>query len=818
MDNRQREKKLKDIKDLRDRANALARVDFEFFLTSADAKYQLEWFHKAIAKKCQELIDGKIKNLMVFMPPQHGKAIEVSTPVLTANRGWTTHGDLLAGDIVFNQNGEQVKVQAVTPHYEWECRELTFQQGESIIASYNHEWGCYIPNSDHKAIFYPNIETDAIWDAKRDRSPYISTAKPLQYPHKDLLIDPYVLGLWLGDGCGDNKQICKSNGDCKFFLSIRKGEVKRIRDNVSYIIFDGLNKKLLRQLDLCGNKHIPIEYLTASAEQRLDLLCGLMDTDGHCDTRGNCEITQVNKGLALQIWQLVTSLGYKPNFIEGDATIDGRFISKKYRICFCPNREDNVFKLPRKLDRLRNKTPQDRCDKYKHFIKDIKPAGKRMVNCIQVEGGYYLVGKELRCTHNSQIISRLFPAFALGRNPDLKIIGSSYSADLAVQFARSVQRTIESLMYRELFPKTTLSGMGEIVKGYQRNNDFFEIVNRKGFYKAVGVGGSLTGTPVDIAIIDDPVKDATEANSTTYRQRVWDWYNTVLSTRLHNESKQLFIMTRWHEDDLAGRILKDEREEWEVLTIPAICEVENDGDLNSGRHIGEALWPERHSLDKLLKQQARAPREFAALYQQHPTIEGGNIVKRDWFQHISEAEFNAKRYNEPMHFYLDTAYRKRKKGQDNDPSGILAACRIDNLIYLFNAQRMWKDMPDLLRFLPEYMQTHGGNKESILHVEPKASGISVVQMLQETTTLNVKEIDPPTDDKETRLRVVSPRIECGRVVLVDGAWTEDFLDEVCGFPSMPHDEFVDILGYAINDLYDEDDGIDYDIIGNINLF
>ena len=370
----------------------------------------------------------------------------------------------------------------------------------------------------------------------------------------------------------------------------------------------------------------------------------------------------------------------------------------------------------------------------------------------------------------SEIISRNFPAFAFGQNPDLKIVGSSYSADLAEQFSRA----------------------------------------HRGFYKAVGVGGALTGTPVDIAIIDDPVKDANEANSVTYRQRVWDWYNTVLTTRLHNHSRQLFIMTRWHEDDLAGRILKAEPNEWVVLSIPAICEQEHDGG-KSDRHIGDALWPSHHSIEKLLKQKARAPREFSALYQQHPTIEGGNIVKRHWFKKISLAEFRSLRFNEPMHFYLDTAYNKKKQGQDNDPSGILAACRIRNYIYIYNAMKVWKEMPDLLRFLPDYMSANEASDESKLHVEPKANGESVIQMLKEISTLNVKETETPKDSKEVRLRAVSPRIECGRVFLVDGDWNEEFLDEVCGFPTQPHDEFVDILGYAINDLYmDEDNEIDYD--------
>lgn len=419
----------------------------------------------------------------------------------------------------------------------------------------------------------------------------------------------------------------------------------------------------------------------------------------------------------------------------------------------------------------------------------------------------------------SEIVSRNFPAWALGVNPDLKIAGCSYSSDLAEQFSRSIQRTIDSREYQSIFPDTFLSGSKlkeSDLKGYLRHEDIFETVGRSGFYKAVGVGGSLTGTPVDIAIIDDPVKDAAEAYSITYRQKVWDWYNTVLTTRLHNASHQLFIMTRWHEDDLAGRILKAEPEDWVVLSIPAICERENDNGLST-RHVGEALWEEKHSLLKLTKQKNRAPREFNALYQQHPSVEGGNIVKRDWFRKISMAEFKALRFREPMHFYLDTAYNKKKKGQDNDPSGILSACRIGNFIYLYDAQQMWKEMPDLLRFLPEYISAHEGSDESKLHVEPKANGISVVQMLKDISTLNVKETPTPTDDKEVRLRVVSPRIECGRVFLVEGSWNDDFLDEVCGFPSQPHDEFVDILGYAINDLYEDDDDIDYDNIDKSSL-
>ena len=283
----------------------------------------------------------------------------------------------------------------------------------------------------------------------------------------------------------------------------------------------------------------------------------------------------------------------------------------------------------------------------------------------------------------SEVVSRKLPAWALGYNPLLKIVGTSYSADLAQGFSRSIQRTIDSTEYSEVFPNTFLNNQrikNDDRRSWVRNVDMFETVGYGGFYKAVGVGGSLTGTPADLGIIDDPVKDALEAGSPTYRQRVWEWYTDVFLTRLHNESKQILIMTRWHEDDLAGRLLKNEPEKWVVINIPAIREdMSNNEDP---RKVGEPLWEERHSLQRLRDVEQRSPRTFAALYQQRPVINGGNIVKRDWFKHISIAEFKRIYHEEPIVFFLDTAYTD--KTQD-DPSGIIATCKIGNDLYITHA-------------------------------------------------------------------------------------------------------------------------------------
>lgn len=416
----------------------------------------------------------------------------------------------------------------------------------------------------------------------------------------------------------------------------------------------------------------------------------------------------------------------------------------------------------------------------------------------------------------STVVSEAFPAWALGKNPGLKIVGSSYASSLAEKVSRNIQRIMDSKEYQDIFPDTYLNGSNvrSNAKGYLRNVDLFETVGHGGFYKAVGVGGGLTGTPVDIGIIDDPVKDAMEAYSPTYRERVWEWYTSVFLTRLHNDSRQLFIMTRWHEDDLAGRILRFEPEKWTVLKIPAIRESLDDGNDFDPRGIGEALWPDRHSIERLMAAKGRIARFFTSLYQQSPTIEGGNIIREAWFRYITPEEFKRKRERRelecPIHFFIDTAFTEKTS---NDPTGIIGACCIDNNLYITCAEKVNMKFPDLVRHIPEFVKMNGYNRFSSVCIEPKANGISVIDQLEELTDLNVVATPSPKEGKETRLNAASPFVESGRIYLVKGIWNEEFTCEVCGFPAMPHDEFVDLLCYAIGFSHDDaDDMTDEEIM------
>lgn len=237
----------------------------------------------------------------------------------------------------------------------------------------------------------------------------------------------------------------------------------------------------------------------------------------------------------------------------------------------------------------------------------------------------------------SELISRRLPAFILGHNPDENIIATSYSADLASRMNRDCQRIIDSPLYRELFPDTRLNSSNSrtVAGSWLRNSDIFEVVGKKGSYRSSGVDGGITGMGGSWLIIDDPIKNREEADSPTYREKLWNWYLTTLYTRKTPDARILLVMTRWHEDDIAGRLIeraKDDpsSDQWEVISLPAIA----GDDLSplDWRKPGEPLWPEMYGLDELQRIKASIGEyQWAALYDQNPRSGGGTEWPPEYF-------------------------------------------------------------------------------------------------------------------------------------------------------------------------------------------
>lgn len=415
----------------------------------------------------------------------------------------------------------------------------------------------------------------------------------------------------------------------------------------------------------------------------------------------------------------------------------------------------------------------------------------------------------------SEISSRRFPAYVLGKNPNEKIAVCSYSATLASSFNRSMQMIIDDKAYNELFPNTTLNASrvsNGTTSGYLRNTEMFEIVGAKGFVKTVGVGGSLTGTPVDLGIIDDPFKDRIEANSETYRNRVWGWYQDVFLTRLHNDSKQLMLFTRWHEDDLAGRILDpknkhynaEEAKEWTVIALPALKEAEPPIkcalDIGDPRKIDEALWESKHSAKKYYKRRIINPTGFNSLDQQRPSALGGNKLKADYFVIKKESELPFNLQSVKADFIVDGAYTESTK---NDETGLLSCYfnRSEKKLYILNAHGIRKELAEFLDYFKPYTRLNGWKPESTVRIEPKASGKDMKSMLRKVQYggFNVAEIpnDAVALGKWNRAELAEPFLISGRVVLVEGGWNSAFLTQLGEFPNGSHDDLVDCLTYAI---------------------
>lgn len=390
----------------------------------------------------------------------------------------------------------------------------------------------------------------------------------------------------------------------------------------------------------------------------------------------------------------------------------------------------------------------------------------------------------------SELGSRRFPAYLLGKDPNAQIISASYSADLASRMNRDVQRIIDSEEYHDVFPETTLNGSNvrTVAKGsYLRNSDTFEIVGNEGVYKSAGVNGAFTGMGLTFGIIDDPFKNRKEAESKTIRNGVWDWYTSTFYTRLEKDARILIILTRWHEDDLAGRLLKQakedpEAEQWTVINYPAIAEEPIDD--SDPREIGDPLWPNKYDKQDLNRiKKAIGTYEWSALYQQKPSPSAGNILNRGWWQFYKQAP---ERFDEIIQSW-DCAFK------DNDDSDYVVGQvwgRKGADKYLLDQVRDRMDLPATITAVRSLSAKWPRARAKL--IEDKANGPAVIQMLKH----EISGLIPvnPQGGKIARAYAASPDVEAGNVYLPDSSiapWVHDFLEEAAAFPNGSNDDAVD---------------------------
>lgn len=380
----------------------------------------------------------------------------------------------------------------------------------------------------------------------------------------------------------------------------------------------------------------------------------------------------------------------------------------------------------------------------------------------------------------SQTVTETLPSWYLGRNPNSRVIEVSYGDDLARRFGRRNKQKINQFG-KKLFNIEISSDT--------RSDTEFEISGHKGSMISRGIMAGLTGQAGDLIVIDDPIKNRAEADSETYRERVWDEYLNSIKTRLSAKGKIIIIQTRWHEDDLSGRILSQGTEDYYELNIPLQAE-END---ILGRNVGDALFPEIGKDNEWLEKTKKVyigesgSRAWNALYQGRPVSIEGNMIKREWWQYYDKLPKIATKI-----LSVDATF---KDGEKSDYVVIQVWGKTGADMYLIDQHRAKMDFPTTLVAIRNMIKKHPDAHAKF--IEDKANGSAIIAMLRR----EIGGIIPvnPQGGKVARVNAISAYIESGNVYLPRNAsWLIDFLNEASAFPNGKHDDQVDAMSQALN--------------------
>lgn len=416
-------------------------------------------------------------------------------------------------------------------------------------------------------------------------------------------------------------------------------------------------------------------------------------------------------------------------------------------------------------------------------------------------------GKSLFC-------SQYFPAWYLGKHPDNRVIFCSYEAEFAASWGGKARDILEE--YGATVFGVTVREDARARNDWKTHRPSGE--KCEGGMVTAGAMGAITGKGANLLIVDDPVKNAEDAASATIRQKTWDWWQSTAYTRLEPDASVLIIQTRWHDDDLTGKLLRDKDDEddaaddekWEVINLPALAEA-NDP---IGRQIGEALWPERYSVEKLQKRKRRVGSFFwAALYQQRPSPEEGGKFRREWFRYYkTDGEFyrlitgktdRVIRIDECLRFMSGDIAGTDKQRIANKTSGGKNKSDPDYTVFtiwdmtprgdliLVDMWRGQREEPEVVRAGVAIMRKHDA---AFALIEKNGVGLGVVSTMR-LRSVSVRAVVAKTD-KIIRAQTAMVRFEAGMMYFPVAGMTLEVESELLGFPNAAHDDIVDTVSLA----------------------
>lgn len=784
-------------------------IKYFWNIVEPETDYVPGWHIDAICDHLEAVSKGQITKLIINIPPRHMKLCSDNTIVPTP-QGYKKHGDLKVGDFVFHPSGRPIKVINVSEKDIADCV-VKFTNGGQAKVNLGHLWTV----RDRISKKWKTVTTEYLLSStisycdggkKRNRFA-IPDCDCLEFAEKNLILHPYFLGCWLGDGSSSKACISHDNKDVEHIrkinaIGISTSTVCKNGENCSatYFSHQGIIDKL-RSLRVYKNKHIPEIYLQSSKFQRLELLAGLIDTDGHvCFKTSRVRIVTIDKKFANQILRLVNSLGFNGYICKSKVPLYGEYISKHefvYSVGFQPN-----MRIPTEIPR--KKINRLNAIRRKRYISQVFISKKPEIgNCISVNSfdGLYVIGKKNIVTHNSLTVCVFWPTWAWINNPGMKFLFSSYSEDLSTRDNEKCARLIKSNWYQKKWKDKY-----HII---QENKTKLEN-SCMGYRIATSVGGMATGEGGDAIIVDDP-HNARDVGSFLKRSSVLQWWDEAMSSRLNDQKTgiKIIIMQRLHEKDLTGHVLAKDLG-YEHLCLPHRYEGNNRCKtslhfVDPRSEVGEELWKEKFP-DKQLSDLEKSLGIYATAGQlyQRPAPRGGGVFKKSDFVLIEDINKE----------YIKETVRYWDKAGTQDGGCYTAGVRIHKLKegfpYQFvidsviRGQWIASEREQNIKQISKLDKVAFPKIRIWIEQEPGSGGKESAESTIKTLAGLPIYAERVSDSKGVRAEPLEAQVQIKNVAVLEREWTEQFLDEMASFnPDVNAGEKdqVDAASGAFNKLY-----------------
>ena len=597
--------------------------------------------HDWLFDRCRE-VEKNPNDHIDLWAREHGKDCAMSETVKTVNRGWVNHGDLIPGDFVFAPNGSPVKVLAVPNYFtDSECYKITFSDGSTVVCGSEHLWrirrkvkrriGDWRVKDVRSVEFVEEILTTRQMIERGGRLD-VGVCEALKLPDAELPIDPYVFGVWLGDGASSGTRVTSGLEDADWMEGELRGcgiEVNRTNhsNSVSLRLGTGIRGKrtssdmanALRSLGVMGNKHIPNAYMNSSIRQRIALLQGLMDTDGCCNTRGTATFCQADENIANQVYDLVASLGLQPRLFKGRGKYNGG--NDFWLVNFQAHTDRNPFRMPRKVVRAIAPSHYRGC----RTVQKIESVPSVPTNCITVEGGLYCVGKQLIPTHNSSIITFALTIKDILNDPEITVGIFSFNRPTARAFLSQIMREFETNNYLKwLYPDILYADPRKESPKWGEEGGI--IVKRRGNPKESTceswglVDGQPTGRHFRLRVYDDVVtrESVTTADQIKKTTDAWE-LSENLGVAPERGGAVRYIGTRYHLNDSYAEMLRRK------AVTPRLYPATHNGKFDGKPvYFSDAYWA------RLLRTRSR--QSIAAQQLQNPMADEDATFRPEWLR------------------------------------------------------------------------------------------------------------------------------------------------------------------------------------------